>query len=102
MYMQVLQSVDEFPTCVTICIVTDRAPQMEQVLTSWPSYRQAKVCAEVQESQPYDLLWEHRHVMAEAYQTGTISPYAFCKPTHGFIIAAVDMQALYKPNMIVS
>ncbi|KAL0043856.1 hypothetical protein WJX82_009515 [Trebouxia sp. C0006] len=73
---QVLRPFDQFPTCVTICIVTDNAAGVELVLSDWPN-RRAQVCLEAQENQPYDLLWEHRQVMADAYKTGKYTTYLY-------------------------
>lgn len=72
MLPQIAQRTANYPTRVDLCIVTDEPARVQALFDSWalPHTRVCGTYNQLNASEQYALVWEHRAAFEKAYREG--------------------------------
>lgn len=71
-WLQIALRTGAFPTRVDVCIVSNHPARVQTLVDGWrmPHLRVCGTTNVLNPEEQYALLWEHRQVLEQAYQTG--------------------------------
>lgn len=66
--VQALMTISEYPTTVTMCIISNRPELLRRAIRKWSNSAEDYVCGtDVALDDPHDLAFVHRSYMEQAY-----------------------------------